>query len=37
MKFNDNDISAIIHKAQKEKKKTFIMWRTVKTRGSTFH
>jgi hypothetical protein len=35
MKFNDNDVSAIIHKAQEEKN-TFIMERTVKTEAAHF-
>jgi hypothetical protein len=33
MKFNDNDMSAIIYKAQEEKN-TFIMGRTVKTQAA---
>lgn len=35
MKFNNNDVSAIIHKAQEEKN-TFIMGRTVKTQAAHF-
>jgi len=35
MKFNDNDVSAIIHKVQEEKN-TFIMGRTVKTQAAHF-
>lgn len=35
MKFNDNDVSAIIYKAQGEKN-TFIMGRTVKTQAAHF-
>jgi hypothetical protein len=36
MKFNDNNVSAIIHKVQDEKKKTFIMERTVKAQAAHF-
>jgi len=35
MKFNDNDVSAIIYKAQEEKN-IFIMERTVKTQAAHF-